>query len=325
MSKVRYGIIGFGIFAEKSLLPAFRQATQSELIALHKTQLDAAKAKAAQYGIPYFYDSPEGLVGNPAIDAVVIASPNALHAEHTILAAQAGKHILCEKPMAMNVEECQQMIDACRGHCVRLMVAHMVRFSPLVRKIREVIQSGRLGRVQFARCDFMFDARHSPRRWIFDRALARGGPAFDIGVHAIDTLRYVLSDEVEQTSAHLSPPPDEHTVERYAALLLKFSRGIFATVCCSFELPYRTCLEITGSEGTLTCYNFTLRNRELTLYLSRDSTSPPVETVTVPVNDFYVTEIDHFSECLRQGLEPEIPGEEGLNNQRVLDAIYAGR
>ncbi len=319
---VRYGIIGFGRFAEKAIAPAIRAAAQTELLALQKRTLTDARAKAIECGIPLAFGSVQDLVSHPEIDAVFIVSANSCHCPETIAAAEAGKHVIVEKPMAMSVAEAQRMIDACTKNRVKLMVGHMVRLSPLAIRLRELVQSGSLGQVVLARADFVYDARLSHRGWLFDRAIAGGGPVFDIGVHCLDTLRFVMQDEVVSVKSELSPQPTDRRTEASAQLLLRFSRGTVGSIYCSFESPVRrSIIEITGTKGIASAVDFTVSGGKLSLTITRDQngllSQRVIEEFEVP--NLYVEEVSHFTQCVLSDAEPALSGLNGLENQRVLD------
>jgi 1,5-anhydro-D-fructose reductase (1,5-anhydro-D-mannitol-forming) len=327
MHRIRYGIIGFGGFAEKAIAPAFQASANSELVAIQKRSAEEARVKAREFSIRLSFSRVEELVAHPDIDAVFIASANSLHHPQTLAAARAGKHVLVEKPMAMNVKECEEMIEACRSAGVQLMVGHMIRFSTAIRRVRELISSGALGRITFARADFFYDARLTKRNWLFDRRIAGGGPVFDVGVHCLDTLRFVLNDEVASAAGHLFPAPTATATEATASISLQFRSGIPASVYCSFEAPTRrSFLEIIGMEGMLSVADFTLGDRTTTLTLARRIDGNRVETAReeIAVPNLYIEEITHFSNCILENREPLVPGQVGLENQRVLDAIISG-
>jgi predicted dehydrogenase len=328
MERVRYGIIGFGRFAEKTIAPAIMASPNSELVALQKRSASAAAEKARELGIEHAFDTAEALVRHPAVDAVFIVSANAAHCSETIAAARAGKHVLVEKPMAMNAGEAEQMIASCRSAGVRLMVGHMLRFSPLLARMRELVQSGGIGRPLFARADFVYDAKLSHRSWLYDRAIAGGGPVFDIGVHCLDTLRFVLDDEVTATEGLLVPEPTDAATEATALLQLRFSRGTPSSILCSYEVPFRrTFIEVIGADGGFSASYFTVGDQVTPLTIMRRGsdglTEERIEQVTVP--NLYVEEVTHFSDCIVRGREPLLSGENGLRNQLVLDAAMQQR
>lgn len=323
---INYGIIGFGNFAERTIAPAFLKAKYSKLVALQKRDIDTAQRVADQWSCRA-YAHPSELVKDTDIQAIFSVGVNSTRCAETILAAEAGKHVLVEKPMAMNAGECRRMIDVCRTNGVKLMVAHMVRFSPAIRKIKDVVQSGRLGEIAIVRGEFMFPAKPDQRTWFFDRTLAGGGPIFDIGVHCIDTLRFILDDDVEAVHSVLHPEPTEQATEASAVIAMKFRRSALANVTVSFVSGVRrTMIEIIGSKGMITCHSFSwiLYSPIITLTTADNPDEPETEEFIVSVGDLYTDEIDHFSRCIMENTTPLIPGEEGLKNQLVLDAAMMG-
>jgi xylose dehydrogenase (NAD/NADP) len=325
---LRFGVIGFGAFAERAVLPAMRALEGVEVVALQKRSLAEAEAKARSHGIPLAFDSVEKLVAHPDVDAVFIVSANAAHCPETLAAARAGKHVIVEKPMALNAREAEQMIEACRDAGVRLMVGHLVRFSPLVRRIREVIRSGALGTVTYARADFVYDGRMSHRDWLHDRALAGGGPVFDIGVHCLDTLRCILDDEVIAVTSVVSPVPTAGRTEESALIGLQFSRGTVGAIFCSFASSIRRKhLEVIGTEGLITVGDFSAAGQEAALTIALGTDTAPGEThvESFQIPNLLVEEIRQFATVALEGGVLDTPGENGLANQRVLDAVFTGQ
>ncbi len=320
--KIRYGIIGFGAFAERTIAPAIRASASSELVAIQKRSLAAAQEKAKILGIPFAFDAAEALAAHPDVDAVFIVSANSCHAPEAIAAAREGKHVLVEKPMAARVEEAEAMIEECKKNSVKLMVGHMVRLSPLVARMKELIRSDAIGTVTFVRSEFIYDGRISHRAWLVDRGIAGGGPIFDIGVHCLDTTRFLLDDDVVSVKSVLDPNPTAARTESTAQLALKFSKGTPAGIYCSYASPIRrTFIEVIGEQGILSAENFTWSNNTLRLNVLLGANDKIVEkreeVITVP--NLYEKEISLFSQSILDDTAPPIPGEEGLKNQRVLE------
>jgi predicted dehydrogenase len=320
--KIRYGITGFGAFAERTILPAFLASQNSELVAIQKRSLKAAQEKARAFSIPLAFDSAEKLAAHPDVDAVFIVSANSLHAPETMAAARAGKHVLTEKPMALNVTEVEAMIDICKRNNVKLMVGHMIRFSPLVLRMKELIKSGVIGRVTFIRSEFIYDGRLSHRPWLIDPKIAGGGPIFDIGVHCFDTTRFLLDDMVVSVKSVLDPIPTAARTESTAQLAIKFSKGTTAGIYCSYDSPVRrTYIEVIGERGILSAENFSWSSNTLKLNVLLGENDRIVETreEVIVVPNLYEKEISLFSDCILNNTPSPIPGEEGLINQRVID------
>jgi predicted dehydrogenase len=320
--KIRYGIIGFGRFAETTMLPAFSESQNSEVIAIQNRNLKKAKEKADEYNFKFAFDSAKELVSNPEVDVVYIASPVFMHVNDAITAAQSDKHILLEKPIAMNKSEAEKIIEASKKNNVKLMVAQMARFSPVNIRIKELIKSGAIGKITFIKTEYFYDVRMSKRWWSRDTKMAGGGPTFDIGVHCLDTMRFILDDDVISVKSQLSPIINEEKTEMTSITALKFSKGIPGSIFCSFEVPYaRILIEVVGEDGIISAKNFTISKTSVKLKIMKGKDGKTSETITedIEVPNIYEKEITHFSDCIINDSEPSIPGEEGLKNQIVLD------
>jgi 1,5-anhydro-D-fructose reductase (1,5-anhydro-D-mannitol-forming) len=322
MKKIRYGIIGFGRFAERAIAPAIKDSPNSELVAIQKRSLPLAREQASRLGVPLAFDSVDALVSHPDVDAVFIVSANSVHAEETIKAARAGKHVLVEKPIAATTRDAERMIMECDLHHVRLMVGHMVRLSPLVLRVRDFVRSGELGQAVYARADFAYDGRMSARTWLHDPKIAGGGPLYDVGVHCLDTLRFVLDDEVESFTSEVQPLPTRSRTDDTGALLLRFRRGAIASIFCSYIMPVRSrILEVVCSEGIVSAPEFTVPNETLTLTITRGKNDKPAEVSTerIAVPDLYVEEITLFSDCILNERQPTLTARNGLENLRIVE------
>jgi len=176
---VRFGILGFGLHAVRRLMPGFALAKRSRVSALSRRNMEAARESARQYEIPLAFDSAENLCRSPEVDAVFVTTPNALHLQDVLLAISYGKPVLCEKPMAMNAQECRQMVEAAHTAKVLLGIAQVFRFEDSTARLRERIASGQVGKVVFARSEFCFPGRGHARTWITDPELSGGGPIGD--------------------------------------------------------------------------------------------------------------------------------------------------
>ncbi len=247
---IRYGIVGFGLHAVKRMMPGFRHASRCRVVALSRRDLRQAEVSARQFQIEHAFASTADLCACPDVDAVFVSSPDALHCADVLTAVLYRKPVLCEKPMAMNAGEARTMVEAARKAGVMLGVAHIMRFEESVKLIRERIAAGAIGRPQVARADFLAPMLTSARTWLNDPKLATGGPLADIGVHCIDTLRFVLGDEVRTVSA--GAHYDSHgPLEASAAAVLEFESGALGAVSVSGRCPYRTFLEVAGENGVL--------------------------------------------------------------------------
>lgn len=316
---IRFGIVGFGLHAVKRLMPGFALAKNCTVTALSRRDINQARESAREYKIPLAFDSAAELSRSPEVDAVLVTTPNSLHLADVLAAVEAGKAVLCEKPLAMIADEARQMVEAARQQKVRFGVAHIFRFDESVRRIREQVASGAIGRPVFARSEFSFLADPShPRKWLYDASVAGAGPIFDIGVHCIDTLRFVLQDEVVRVSATSSSDEPSGDVETVASITLEFSRGTIGIVPVSYRAQYRTPLEFVGDAGVLRADDGLSVEHPVEIQLLRGKEI--VNRETVSNRPAYALQVDAFADWMEGKAEFPAPGEEGWQNQEILDA-----
>jgi predicted dehydrogenase len=317
---IRYGILGFGHHAVRRLMPGFALARNSSVTALSRRDMAKARASASEYGIPLAFNSAADLCRSPEVDAVFVTTPNSCHLRDVLLAIECGKPVLCEKPMGMNAGECRQMVEAARRANVLLGVAQVFRFENSVASFRDRIAAGRIGRAIYARSEFCYPARSHPRKWLFDPALAGGGPIADVGVHCIDALRCILNDEVVRVAASGILSERNEEIEAAAVLSLEFSRGTLGSVFVSTLSGYRTPLEIVGESGSLRGDDALSVDRPINLEWRQNG--KVVDTESVSNGDAYARQIDDFSAVVETGRPFAAPGEQGWQNQEILDAAY---
>jgi predicted dehydrogenase len=318
---INFGIVGFGLHAVKRLMPGFAAAKNCRVVALSRRDREKARESADRFHIPRAFGSAEELCRSSEVDAVFVATPNACHLQDALVAIQCGKPVLCEKPMAINSEQCRQMVEAARRNKVLLGVAQVFRFEASTRRMRERLAAGEIGKAIFARSEFSFPGGAShPRAWIRKLAIAGGGPIADVGVHCVDALRFILQDEVARVTARGIPDDVSGEVESAAGLLLEFARGTIATVAVSFRAEYRTPLEFVGEAGVLRADNGFNVERPVNLELRRGW--DVVESETISNHDAYARQVDAFADAVEGKSQFPVPGEEGWQNQEILDAAY---
>ena len=315
---VRFGILGFGLHAVRRLMPGFALAIGCRVTALSRRTRQKAEESARAYGIPLAFDSAEQMCCSPEVDAVFVTTPNSCHLDDVQLALACGKPVLVEKPMGMNAGECQQMIDSARQKTLLLGVAHVFRFEESTARFRDRLRE--IVPVIFARAEFSYAGRRHARAWLNDKSVAGGGPIADVGVHAIDALRFILQDEVVAVSAMTGSDAESKEVEAAALVSLRFSRGTMATVLVSTRADYRTPLELVGERGVLFANDALNVERPIRIELRRDGTV--VETDDVSNRLAYARQVDAFAAAVRGESAFPVSGEEGLRNQLVLDAAY---
>jgi predicted dehydrogenase len=316
---IRFGIAGFGLHAVRRLMPGFALSKKCRVTALSRRDLATAKQSAAEYKIPLALDSVEELCRSAEVDAVLVTTPNSRHLPDVLAAIEVGKHVLCEKPMAMNAAECRQMVEAARQRQIILGVAQIFRFEESVRRIRELVAAGAIGKPVFARSEFSFlaGAAH-PRKWLYDASLAGAGPIFDVGVHCIDTLRYILQDEVVRVNASATRDERSGTVESAAALTLEFSRGTLGTVLVSYRAEYRTPLELIGDAGVIRADDALNVEHPIEIQVRKNDGTVTSEAAHNKLA--YGLQVDAFADAIEGKAQFPAPGEEGWQNQEILDA-----
>ncbi|MGO8718847.1 MAG: Gfo/Idh/MocA family protein [Acidobacteriaceae bacterium] len=318
---VRYGILGFGLHGVRRAVPAFAGAKTSKLSGIWRRNLDKAKANARDYGIETVFATAEQLCASPDVDAVFVTSPDAFHMRDSLLAFEHSKPVLCEKPLAMNVEEVEQMLAAARKANVPFGVAQNFRYNRSVNLIRDWVEAGRIGKPVFASAHFYFQSEESLRTWIYDPSLARGGPIGDVGIHCLDTLRYVLRDDVTAVITVAHRDAKSGGVEASAALAMDFRSGTIGSILVSFRSEYRTLVEIVGETGVIRSENGLTVTGLVDVQLLQSG--KVLDSRQVTNADAYCQMLDAFSAAVEGRGSYRAPGEDGLKNQRVLDAAYA--
>ena len=322
MSKhVRYGILGFGLHGRRRLVPAFRETAQSTLAGIWRRDLAKAEQDARDGGIPIVFPTAEALCGSHDIDAVFVTSPDSLHCEHTLLALKHGKHVLCEKPLAMSAAEVETMLAAAESAGLRFGAALNFRYNPSSQRMRAWVREGRIGKPCLAHCQFTFDSRTSARKWMFEPSLALGGPIGDIGSHCIDLLRFLLDDDVTHVATVAGSDAASAPLEAGAAISLGFAGGAFAAVTVSFRGAYRTAVEISGETGQILAEDGLSSERTVRLTLVRNGRVEAVEEISNQGS--YSHMLDAFSGWIGGGAEYASTGADAVTTQRVLDAAYA--
>ena len=231
-SKVRWGLVGCGDISRKRVAPALRDSVLCELVAVSRARAELAESFAREFGARRWYSDWRELLSDDEIDAVYIATPVHLHAEQTIAAAKAGKHVLCEKPMALNVGDCDRMIAVCRVNNVKLGVAYYRHFYPAVRRVKELVDSGELGVpvvVQINAFEWFDPVASDARSWLIKKDLSGGGPMFDFGCHRIEVLLDIFGN-VRDVKAVLANTFFDREVEDVATAMLQFERGTCGTL-----------------------------------------------------------------------------------------------
>jgi predicted dehydrogenase len=322
--KTGYAVIGLGRIAGH-FMPGARNTTNSQITALVSGHRDKAERIAAEYGIPassiYNYENFDRIAENKAVDAVYVALPNSMHAEYTMRAAKAGKHVLCEKPMATSVADCESMIAACKAARVKLMIAYRCHYEPTNLKAVKLIRDGALGQVQAIQSAFGFNIQAG--EWRLDKKLAGGGPLYDVGIYSLNACRYLTGEEPQDIAAFASVIDHDgrfKEVEENVSWTMKFPSGIVASCATTYGAPMEGYFRVHGSKGWLEVDQaFVYEGLRLRADFSGTQLDEPN-----PARDpsHFQAEAEHFSHCVQNGLEPQSPGEEGLRDMRYIAQIY---
>lgn len=326
--RLGWAVVGLGDFACNQILPAFAACGRSRLSALVSGDRARAERVAHQHGLSprsvYSYDSFDQIRDNPDIDVVYIILPNALHAEYTVRAAQAGKHVMCEKPMAPTVDECQRMIDACEQAERLLMIAYRAHFEAHNVEAERLLRSGAIGELKLIVADHarLLDPSQPQDRWRTQRALAGGGALFDIGIYSLNAARWFTGQEPQISAATAySSPGDERfrEVEESISFVLRFPGGVLANCLASYGVERVKRYRLMGSAGWLDLDPATEYQGNRLVLGRKDGRE---ERIVTPNNQF-AAEIDHLSQCIQERRTPATPGAMGLQDVRLMQQIYA--
>ena len=321
---IGFAVVGMGSIAEVSVLPAFKNTKKCKLVALVSHDYERAKHLGKKFGVKdcYSYEDYERSLRHPEVEAVFIASVNGAHAEQTIRAASARKHVLCEKPMANTVAECRRMVDACRANKVRLMIAYRKYFEPASVALKNLVASGKLGRLRhiFSTYTEIVDPVKAGH-WQLNHSLAGGGSLMDIGIYCVNTMRWLAgSSAVEATATAWTDDPQRFSeVEDSIAFRLIHPGGLVCQGTSSYTAMAASFVQVHGDKGWAAlnpAFAFEEERRFFGKIQGRWFERK------FKVIDEFVLELDHFAHCIRQSREPGPHGMEGLEDIATIEAIY---
>ena len=326
--RVGFALVGLGHLTLNQILPAFGECKKSKVVALVSGSPEKMQKVAAQYGIKkescYSYADYDKLRDNKEVQAIYIVLPNGMHAEYTVRGAQAGKHILCEKPMANTAAECQAMIDACKKADRKLMIAYRIQYEPHNRMVREMVQKGQFGKVKSIVANNGQNS-DNPKHWRFSKALAGGGCLPDVGLYCLNTIRFVLAEEPTEVVAYMHSTPDDprfKEVEEQVNWLMKFPSGVQASCATSYGHHDDKQYKVLADTGWIKMDPaFPYNGLQLETSQAQGKENQIIQH-KIADKDQFASEIDHFSECVMENKTPFTPGEEGLQDQKIMEAIY---
>jgi predicted dehydrogenase len=313
--RLRWGILGIA-HNNKRLLPAFARSTRAELCAIASRSLERAKAAAASAGIPTAYGSYGQLLDDPAIDAIYTPLPNSLHAEWTLRAAERGKHVLCEKPLARNAGAAQKVVDFCRTKRVCLMDGFAWPHHPRTARLRQVLDGHRLGEVRRVTGTFTFPLNPNDTSNIRLCPDLGGGSLLDVGCYPVYAIRWAFGMEPVRVYATAT---FQHGVDIEMSGILCFADGRTGAFHCGFTLPVRRWLEVASTEGVVSIPDMWQPSSRAGFTVQPKTGA--VEEIVVEGQDQVLEMIEHFSSAVLASQPVSPPAEEAVRTLRVLDAL----
>ncbi len=320
--KIGYAVIGLGHIAQHAVLPGFTHARKSGLVALVSGDHRKAARLARKFGAAhaYTYDEYDACLADPEVKAVFVAGANGVHAEHSIRAANAGKHVLCEKPMANTLDECRAMIEAARRNRVRLMIAYRKYFEPASVTLKKMIDDGKFGRVLLMHSSFTVRLTIG-KAWHFSHAAAGGGSLVDVGVYAVNTCRWLAGEMPVEVDAHswALDPERFREVDENVAFQMRFASGLVVQASSSFAAAKSSFLHVHGENGWATlvpAYSYTEERRLLGEVGTREFDRRFRKL------DEFALELDALADCALKNREPGPNGLEGARDVAIMEAIY---
>lgn len=325
--KLRLAIIGLGKYATGQIMPNLKETARVELAGLVSGHPAKARKLAAQYGVPekniYTYENFDSIRDNKDIDAVYIILPNSMHAEYAIRAAKAGKHVLCEKPMATSVEDCKKMIEACEKAGVKLMIGYRAHFDPHNLKAIEKIQKGELGKLVQITADHgrVVDPKVPADKWRVEKALAGGGSLMDIGIYSMNAACYLTGEEPVEVSARWSTDrsdPRFKEVEDLVHWTLRFPSGVLASCTTSYSYQDVKRYRAFGQKGWLDLDPATdYKEHKMVIGTEEGEQKPRIDE-----GNQFAGQMEHFADAVLDNKPIKTPGEMGLRDVRYMMAIY---
>ena len=321
-SRIRYAVVGLGNISQAAVLPGFLNSkSNSELTALvsddPKKLEQLAKAYKVNPNHCYDYKHYDQCLESGEIDAVYIALPNNMHLDFTIRAAKAGIHVLCEKPLAMDEHECQQMIRACGRHGVKLMAAYRLHLERCNLAAIEIIKSGQIGEPRYFTSTFSQQVKEGVRT----RLKTGGGTLYDIGIYCINAARYLFQADPETGFAFSSKGHDKRfrEIDEMTAATLRFPGKRLASFTCSFGAADTAAYEVVGTKGSLRGLQAYEYSVPASLELTVDRKKKRFE---FPKHDQFGPELIYFSDCILNDRQPEPSGHEGLIDVHIIQSLY---
>ncbi len=312
--KVRWGVIGTAGIAKRAVIPGIQNSQTGEVVAIASREEEKAKQAAEQMGIEKAYGSYEALLADDQIDVVYIPLPNHLHKEWTVRAAQAGKHVLCEKPIALNAQEAADMVEACQVSGVKLAEAFMYRYHPRYDRIKEIIRSGEIGDLRGIHGTFTFNNAKDVNNVRYKRYMG-GGSIYDVGCYPLSAARLILEGEPQAATVHALLSPEHDNVDMMAAGLVEFPGKVSLTFDCAMWAASRNTLEILGTEGKIDVPYAFLGDANFFVTVRGERREETFEKLNP-----YSLQADNFGRSILFGEPLQFDPIDAVYNMKVIDA-----
>ena len=323
VKRVGYAVVGLGSISQVAVLPAFAHSKKARLVAAVSGDKEKAKKAVGAKDHAYTYGEFAECLRNPEVEAVYIATPPGEHEKYAVAAAKAGKHVLCEKPLAATVEQTRNMVATCCRHKVQFMTAYRKYFEPSTLQLKEMIRSGKLGRIDIIHTLFseLRPLGDNSPSWLFSKKLCGGGPLTDLGVYCVNTCRWLVDED--PVAAHaVSWVRDRRRykdVEEGVAFRLDFPSGIVLQGTAAYSAVFSSFVHIHGEKGWAAlapAFAFEEERR-----LSGKIAGKWFEKEFKPIDEFAL-ELDYFADCIQANRKPEPDGEQGMRDIIIIQAIY---
>jgi len=334
--KVKWGVIGAAGIADRRTLPGMMLAKNAELVAVMEVNMELAEKIRAKYNAKRAYDNVDDLLNDKEVEAVYIASPVIFHKEQAIKAAKAKKHILIEKPVALTSKEAEEVLEVCKNEGVLIAVGLMMRYHAYHQKMKEIIDSGKLGKIVSCRGQFTCWYPDIPGAWRQQKSTSGGGALMDMGVHAIDLIQYITGGKAKKVAGLIGTQTFNYEVEDSASVIFELDNGAYCYVDANFNIPDAAAkcrLEIYGTRGSMLAEGTLgqVEGGKLDVLLSDDTLGydaqqdrvdvSPME-IKVEFGNMYTKEIESFCNSILNGTKIEVPIEDAVQVQKVIEAAY---
>ncbi len=334
--KVRWGVIGAGGIADRRTIPGMMLCDNAELVAVMEINMELAEKCRAKWGCKKAYDNEADLLADPEIDAVYIATPVVLHAKQAMAAADAGKHILIEKPLAMTSEEGAKVVEYCESKGVKIAAGLMMRFGAYVMAMKKAIEEGKIGKPVSAYAQFTCWYPDMPGNWRQSKKNGGGGAMMDMGVHCIDLLQYILGSKAKDVVAMHDTLTWNYEVEDSSTVLMRLESGAHCVVQSNFNIPDDAAkwrIEVFGEQGRLigdTVIGQVDGGSLDAMFLGeqggydaqQDKKDGAREQIDVEFGNMYAREVASFSDSILNGTPVEVPASDAIQVQKVMESAY---